>query len=105
MQDIKTVKIRLKNFRLVLGCEGLNIFKVIQPNQKELKNLIDSASLILEIVDIMLSTSLQLAHDNGSLFECTNNPIIDYHNLTNNLNVASLLKKVSYFLISLRRNK
>ena len=70
------------------------MFGVVQPNQKDLRNIMSSVSLIIDLADVMLNASVQLTRDDGSAFECTNNPINDYHTLTKNLNVVSILKKV-----------
>lgn len=77
-----------------MGCEGLNLWGILQPDQKDIKNLMNSISLLIDIADLALNTSLQLAYDDGTQFECSNNPINDYHNLTKNLNVISIATKV-----------
>jgi hypothetical protein len=68
---------------------------VIQPDQKEIRNLMSSASILIDIGDLMLNASLQLIDNDGSSFECTNNPINDYYRLTKNLNVVSTVSKVN----------
>jgi len=59
----KSAKTKKINLRLGLVCESLNIFKIIQQNQKEQSDLINSGSLILEIADLMLNAIFQLSHN------------------------------------------
>ena len=65
----------------------------------------------------MLNAIFQLSHNvaankefnnnnnEETVFECTNNPINDYHNLTKNFNVNSFLKRVNYYYIILKITK
>jgi len=72
---------------------------IIQPNQKEIRNLMSSASILIDIGDLILNASLKLVdNDDGSSFECTNNPINDYYRLTKNLNIVSTISKVNFDL-------
>ena len=57
----------------------------------------NSVSTLIDIADLGLNTSLQLTYDDGSQFECTNNPTSDYYNLTKNLNVISIATRVRFY--------
>lgn len=81
-------------FRVVLGCEGLNLWGILQLGKQETRNLMSSVSLLLDIADLTLNASLQLTYDDGKIFECSNNPTNDYYNLTKNLNVIATATKV-----------
>lgn len=83
-----------------MGCQGVNIWGVVQPDQKELRNAISSLSLLLDIADIGINSTLQLVADDGKVFKCTNNPLNDYYTLTKNLNILAEASKVNFCLFS-----
>lgn len=82
-----------------MGCQGVNVWGVVQPDQKELRNAISSLSLLLDIADIGINSTLQLVGDDGKVFKCTNNPLNDYYTLTKSLNILVEASKVfNYYL-------
>jgi hypothetical protein len=72
----------------------MNIYAVVQPNQKEFRNLINSLSLLIDIADLFLISSIEFLNDDGRTFRCVNDPLLDYESLTKNLNLHELASKV-----------
>jgi hypothetical protein len=89
-----------KSCRLVLGCQGFNIWGVIQPNDTEIRSAISSLSLLIDISDMAINSTLQLFYDDGKVFKCTNNPVEDYYTLTKQLNLLDQAKKVLKLIIN-----
>jgi hypothetical protein len=94
-----------KTNRLVLGCQGFNIWGVIRPNDTEIRSAISSLSLFIDISDMAINSTLQLFYDDGKVFKCTNNPIEDYYTLTKQLNLLEQAKKVKkWFELGLKEH-
>jgi hypothetical protein len=66
----------------------------VQPNNPELRNAVNSLSLLLDIADIAANSTLQLVNDDGRVFQCTNNPLVDYYDLTKSLKILEEANKV-----------
>ncbi len=77
-----------------MACQGINIWGVITPNQPELKNALNSISLIMDISDIGLDIALNFVNDSGKPFKCTNNATADYYTITKSLNLFDQAVKV-----------
>jgi hypothetical protein len=67
---------------------------MIQSADPILKNSLKSISLIMDIADNTLNTTLQLIANNNATFKCTNDPFKDYYTLTKDLNLLSTAGKV-----------
>lgn len=83
---------------MVLACQSINIWAVIQPDQPDLINTARTATQLIDLADLLVNSSLQLIEDDGNdePFVCTNDPFADYYSLTKNLNVVELVDKVTY---------
>lgn len=80
-----------------MACHGINVWGVVQPDLKEMRNSISSISLIIDIAHLAVNTTLQLVQDDGDIFKCTNDPFMDYYSLTKKLNVLDTAAKVLKF--------
>jgi hypothetical protein len=72
----------------------LNIWGAVDPRSKDVRNAISSLSLIMENAELVTDTLLKLVYDDGSVFQCTNDPFLDYYNLTKTLNILQEAAKV-----------
>ncbi len=72
----------------------MNIWGAVEPKNKEIRNAISSLSLIMENTELVTDTLLKLVYDDGSVFKCTNDPFLDYYNLTKTLNILQVAAKV-----------
>ncbi len=72
----------------------MNIWGVVQPSNPDLKNAVNSLTLLIDIADIAANSTLQLVNDDGNVFQCTNNPLIDYYDLTKSLKILEEAEKV-----------
>ncbi len=70
---------------------------MITPNQPDLKNALNSISLIMDISDIGLDIGLNFVNDSGKPFKCTNDPTSDYYAITKSLNLFGQAVKVYLF--------
>lgn len=77
-----------------MACQGVNVWGAVQPDQKEMRNAVSSLSLLIDIADLSVNTTLQLVNDDGVVFKCTNDPLLDYYNLTKKLNILDQASKV-----------
>jgi hypothetical protein len=89
---------------VVLACQGLNIWGVIQPDTSELRNAMSSLSLIFDLADIAANSTLLLVNDDGSKFNCTNNPLADYYSLTKSLKILDLASTVKQLVTNQQTN-
>ena len=80
-----------------MGCQAVNIWGVLQPDDPDVRQTISSLSLLIDIADIAANSTLQLVNDDGKVFQCTNNPLNDYYSLTKSLNILEVASKVSFF--------
>lgn len=85
----------------MLACQGLNIWGVIQPETQELRNSMSSLSLIFDVIDLAENATLKLVVDDGTKFNCTNNPLNDYYALTKSLKILEQATKVNFLCLSL----
>jgi hypothetical protein len=78
----------------VLACQAANIWGVIQPDQQEAKSSINTIAHLIDIVYLTVNSTSQIVNDDGASFGCTNDPFMDYYNLTKSLNVLDIAAKV-----------
>lgn len=74
--------------RISLACDALNLWSLIQPDDK-LKQTLKIFSQLMDLADYGLNTTLQLTSENSTFYNCTNDPFIDYYVLTKNLNLLN----------------
>jgi len=87
--------------KVVLGCQGLNLWGVIKPDQPDLDLAMSSMQLILEITELALNATLNLVDDSSlNVFKCSNNPLDDYYKLTKNLNVFSFAAQMKKLILN-----
>jgi hypothetical protein len=79
---------------LILGCQTLNIWGAVEPKNKEVRNAMSSLSLIFNIGELVTESIVKLVYNDGKVFTCTKDPIIDYYNLTKQLNILDLAARV-----------
>jgi len=85
--------------KVVLGCQGLNVWGVIEPDQPDLGLAMSSIQLILDIAELSLNATLNLVDDTSNVFKCTSNPLDDYYKLTKNLNVFSFAAQMKNLIL------
>lgn len=66
-----------------------------------MRNSVSSLSLIIDLANLGLNTTLQLIDDDGSVFECSNDPLMDYYSLTKRLNLIDQVSKVGFLDFSI----
>ncbi len=85
--------------KVVLGCQGLNIWGVVTPKDRELRRAMSNLQLIFDIGDLVLDTTLKFVDKDINAFTCTNNPLDDYYRLTKNMNILLFADRMKSLIL------
>lgn len=85
--------------RFVLGCQGVNLIGAIQPNQQEVRTVLNALSAILDVAYVAVDSAAQLVKTDATgaaaAFSCTNDPLTDYYAIVKPLDTLAQAEKVS----------